>query len=71
MRYTIILLILLAGCKSPIVISDFCRQIETIGYSRMLTKFSDAELKAINLDRKRALLALRRAYDANCTNPPN
>lgn len=70
MRWAIILL-LLTGCKTTQVVSDFCRQIETIGYQRMLTKFSDVELKAINLDRKRALLALRRAYDANCSNPSN
>lgn len=62
--------LLLAGCKK-VVVSDFCQQIKTIGYDRMLTKFTDAELSALNTNRKRALRDLRKAYDTHCTNKAN
>jgi hypothetical protein len=62
-----ILIALFTGqCTKNLAVSDFCKQIETIGYERMLTKFSADELMAINGNRKRALLALRRAYDEHC-----
>lgn len=69
MRYAVSILlmsIVISGCKHPAVVSDFCKQIETIGYQRMLTQFSDDELRALKLDRKRALLALRSTYERQC-----
>lgn len=60
----------LKGCPTPpMTISDFCKTIDTIGYEKLLKSFSDEELKALKLDRKRALLALRKSYDKNCTAP--
>jgi uncharacterized lipoprotein YajG len=58
--------LLLAGCKQQVVVSDFCDQINTIGYERMLTKFTDAELAALGKDRKRALRDLKKAYGVHC-----
>jgi len=63
--------LVLAGCKQRLIVSDFCGQIDTIGYNRMLTKFTDEELKALGSDRKRALRDLRKAYETHCTNQAN
>lgn len=52
-------------------LNEFCKQIDEIGYERMLRKFSNEELQYLKTTRKRALLALRRAYDTHCTNPSN
>lgn len=71
MRWIIIAtVVLLAGCKQQ-PISDFCQQVDTIGETALIRQFGDDELKAIKLTRKRALLALRRAYDTHCSNPPD
>lgn len=59
--------LLVAGCKK-VVVSDFCEQINEVGFERALTKFTDEELRALGKDRKRALRDLRKAYETHCTN---
>lgn len=56
----------LTGCKHVTTISDFCRTVEVIGHDRLMGQFTDQELDAIKLDRKRAILALKRTYKMNC-----
>lgn len=55
----------------PEVISSFCSQVDAVGYERTFAKFTPDELAALKQDRKRALLALRRAYDADCHHKAN
>ena len=67
----ILALSILSSCQPKPVVSDFCKEIDIIGYDRLLTNFSDDELSMINLERKRALLSLKRAYATHCTNKTN
>jgi hypothetical protein len=62
------IILLLAGCKEPQVLNSYCTTVREIGYERLLTKFTGDELRALKLDRKRALLAMRKTYEAHCTN---
>jgi hypothetical protein len=65
---SLLLVLVLSACKGPIAVDSYCQTIKEIGYERALTKFDDSELRALKLDRKRALLAMRREYEAHCTN---
>lgn len=65
----VMLAMLLVSCKEQPV-SDFCQQMDTVGETALVRMFSNEELEHIKLSRKRALLALRRAYDAHCNGVP-
>jgi len=65
------LMVSLTTCQSGLVVSDFCKTIDQIGEKQLLRQFTDAELAGLQLTRAQALLKLRRAYDANCTDTSN